>query len=463
MKQFDLEHKIHIFFSGIGGISMSGMAHLLLDRGFQLSGSDTMKSDLTVALVREGAKIYYGQSPENITEDIDLVVHSAAIHRDNPELMRAEAMGLPIMTRAEFLGALMANYEIAIGISGTHGKTTTTSMVSDIFLSAGLNPTISVGGIMPSFGGNFKIGGSKYFITEACEYTNSFWSFYPDCAVILNCELDHTDFFKDEEDFRASFRRYAQNVRPGGKVIIHRAIRDIDYFKNPSATMITFGVEDNADYCAKNVRGDAAGQTFDLYRKGTFIEQVRLNMPGAYNVPNALAAIAAAMEYGLPLDVILLTLSRFHCAQRRFEILGETNGVTVISEFAHHPTAIRYALETARLLQPKKLWTVFQPHAYSRTKEFLHEFADVLSASDAVVLVPIYAAREVNTYNIYSEDIARILKDNGVETYCCGGFGEAEDVILTHARPGDAVMAMGGGDIDKVAKDLMGIGYTHGN
>lgn len=462
MKHFDLNEKKTVFFSGIGGISMSGMAHLLLQNGFRLYGSDTARSDLTVALEKEGATVYYGQAPGNITEDIELVVHSAAIHRDNPELMRAEEMGKEIWTRAEFLGALMNNYGRSIGVSGTHGKTTTTSMISDIFLNAGTDPTISVGGIMPSFGGNFRIGGKNLFITEACEYTNSFHQFHPDCAVILNCELDHTDFFKDEDDFRESFRKYALNIPKGGRLIINSAIRDIGFFRNPDAKFITFGVEDDSDYVAKNVAvEDGRFVVFDLYRKGCFVEKIRLNIPGIYNVQNALAAIATAMEYGVELAVIVETLARFRSTERRFQVLGETHGVKIVSEFAHHPTAIRYAIETARQLNPDKLWVIFQPHAYSRTKEFLKEFAHVLEAADAVVLTPIYAAREVNTYGVDSRDIVALLEEAGKEVYYADGFGEAEDIILTQAKPGELVMAMGGGDIDRVAKDLMGISYAH--
>lgn len=441
---------------------MSGLAKLLLKEGFELSGSDNAKSDLTVELENEGANIIYGQSKNNIDESFDLVVHSAAIKRDNEELKKAEELGLPIFTRAEFLGAVMKNYDISIGVSGTHGKTTTTSMISDIFLNASLDPTISVGGIMPSLSSNFKIGSNKYFITEACEYTNSFLSFFPDCAVILNCELDHTDFFKDEADFRNSFRKYADNIKKGGKLIINNEIDDISFFRNNNTDFITFGIEDDSNYCAKDIKiVDNRRIKFDLYKDDKYIDKINLNSIGIYNVKNALAAISVALEYGIDIDVIKSTLEDFACAQRRFEMMGEIGGVKIISDFAHHPTAINYAIETARLLEHDKLWVVFQPHAYSRTKEFLYEFAESLSRADAVILTPIYAAREINTYNIYSKDIYDILIKKGIKAYNTESFSEAEDLILTETNNKDIVIVMGGGDIDKVAKDLMGISYAH--
>lgn len=462
MKKFDFNKKKKVFFSGIGGISMSGLAKLLLHEGFKLSGSDSAKSDLTVELEKLGAEINYCQSEKNISEDIELVVHSAAIKRTNEELIKAENMGKEILTRAEFLGSVMRNYETVIGISGTHGKTTTTSMISDIFLNANLDPTISVGGIMPSINDNFRIGSKDIFITEACEYTNSFLSFYPTCAVILNCELDHTDFFKDEDDFRNSFRLYAQNIQKDGKLIINNSIKDIDYFTNEHINVITFGIEDDSDYEAKNVEIISDKYIdFDLYHKGNEISKIRLNTIGKYNIENALAAIATALEHDIDIEVIKGTLETFNSTKRRFEMMGEVAGVKVISDFAHHPTAIKYAIETARLLEHKKLWVVFQPHAYSRTKEFLKEFASVLKLADAVILTPIYAAREVNTYDIYSKDIYDLLISYGCESFNADGFSEAEDIVLTHAQSGDVVIAMGGGDIDKLAKDLVGISYAH--
>ena len=439
---------------------MSGLATLMLEEGFEVYGSDSARSDLTVDLEKKGAVIYYGQDKDNIKSDIDLVVHSAAIKRDNPELITAEIMQKPILTRAEFLGSIMNNYKYSIGISGTHGKTTTTSMISDIFLNAGIDPTISVGGIMPSINSNFRIGSKDCFITEACEYTNSFLSFYPDCAVILNCELDHTDFFKDEEDFRNSFRLYCNNIKKGGKLVINSSIKDIQYFATEDAELITFGIEDQSKYVAKNITIiDDKLIKFDLYIDNNFISNIILNTIGKYNVSNALAAIAVGYEYGIDISIIKTTLENFECTKRRFEVMGSIGGVKIISEFAHHPTAIKFAIETARHLNPKKLWVIFQPHAYSRTKEFLYEFANVLSFADAVILTPIYAAREINTYNIYSKDIHDILIKLGVESYNVDSFSEAEDLILTKAESGDIAMAMGGGDIDKLAKDLMGISY----
>lgn len=461
MQKFDLNKTIHVFFSGIGGISMSGLATLLLNKGFKVSGSDPKRTDLTVKLEQEGAKIFHGQHPDNISDDIDLVVHTAAVKRESPELKKAEKMNIPILTRAEFLGMLMNNYRVSIGVAGTHGKTSTTGIVSDILINAQKDPTISVGGIMPSTNTNFKMGSMDFFVMEACEYTNSFLSFFPDIAVILNCELDHTDFFKDIDDMRSSFKKFANNIKDGGKLIVGADIEACDYFRNTHSKFVTFGI-DKGDYQAKNIMiVDKKYISFDLYVYDNYIEKVELNSVGRYNVLNALAAIAVAMESFIDLDIILYTLRRITFVKRRFEFVGDLKGVSVYTDFAHHPSALTLAINSARVLEPEKLWVVFQPHAYSRTKDFLKEFADSLSKADAVILVPIYAAREINTYGVYSSDIEKLLKEMNVECYNAQSFSEAEDLVLTLAKPRDLVMAVGGGDIDELAKDLVGIGYAH--
>lgn len=440
---------------------MSGLAKLMLDRGNKVYGSDSTKSNLTAELESYGVKIFYGQSKDNIFDGIDLFVRSAAIKSDNEEVKEAVRRNITVCTRAEFLGAIMSLYRLSVAVSGTHGKTTTTTMISDIFLNAKTNPTISVGGIMPSINTNFLIGSDDVFITEACEYTNSFLSFYPDTAIILNCELDHTDFFRDEEDFRKSFKLFTKNINNTGKLIINADIKDYNYFKNEKVDFITFSTTRDADYEARSIQiVENSYIEFDLYYRGILLTKIKLNSIGTYNVSNALAAIACAIENNIDIEIVKSTLENFMATERRFQLMGDIKGVKIISDFAHHPTAVKLAIETARRLNPSKLWVVFQPHAYSRTKEFLQQFSDELAKADAIILTPIYAAREINTYDVDSRDIVELIKSKGKEVYYAENFGEAEDIILTKTQTNDIVMAMGGGDIDKLAKDLMEIDYV---
>ncbi len=492
MYQMDFSKPEHVHFIGIGGISMSGLAEILMDEGFTVSGSDSHPSEMTERLERKGATVFYGQRAENITEGIDVVVYTAAIHPDNPELTEARMKGLPILTRAELLGQMMRNYQYAVGIAGTHGKTTTTSMVAEILMAANADPTVTVGGILDSIGGNIRLGGSEMFVAEACEYTNSFLSFYPNREIILNIEEDHLDFFKDIDDIRASFRRFAQIVPADGAVVINADIDRVEEIvEGLPCRVVTFGRSDRAQYRAENIEYDEydrasfdavwtdadgeaenggrgmedGGASYGGNRAeacaagdgGTARLRIRLGVPGEHNVYNALAALALCRTLSVGTEAIQQGLAGFAGTRRRFEKKGEVCGLTIIDDYAHHPQEIAATLAAARHYPHKKLWCVFQPHTYTRTKAFLDAFAQALSAADEVILADIYAARETDTLGISSGDIAGKLEALGTPAHYLGSFDAIEKFILENCVNGDLLITMGAGDIVKVGENLLGI------
>ncbi len=456
--RIDFDRPQHIHFIGIGGISMSGLAQILLQAGFGVSGSDARKSELTDILEQAGASIFEGQRASNLTDDIDAVVYTAAIHPDNPEYQEAQRRGLPMLSRAELLGQLMQNYPQSIAIAGTHGKTTTTSMITEILLAAGKDPTISVGGMLPSIGGNIRVGNSGLFVTEACEYTNSFLSFSPTTEVILNIEEDHLDFFKDLADIRHSFRLFAEKLPSDGLLVISGDIPDYEEIAGGlSCRVIITGHGKECDYSAADiVYDDHARAEFTLLKSGQPSGRVNLGVPGEHNVYNSLAAIAVCESMDIPKEAIFSGLSGFGGTGRRFEYKGEVGGVRVIDDYAHHPQEIRATLATAKNLPHKKLWCVFQPHTYSRTKALMDDFAKALSAADEVILAPIYAARETDTLGVSSEDLAKLISSLGVKAESFSSFDEIETFILENCVHGDLCITMGAGDIYKVGDKLLG-------
>ena len=458
MFQIDLEKPIHVHFMGIGGISMSGLAEILLSKKFPVSGSDAKKTDLTTHLEDLGAKITYRQSAENISDQIDLVVYTSAIHPDNPEFAKAAEMGIPMLTRAELLGQLMSHYDTSLAISGTHGKTTTTSMLSDILLTADTDPTLSIGGILKTIHSNFRIGAEKYFVTEACEYTNSFLSLYPDVAVILNVDADHLDFFKDLDDIYHSFRKFAENVSAGGNLILAHDIPKRDYLtENLPCKVTTFGFDASADYYAEDITFDAlAHPSFTcVCPDGTKLPIV-LHVPGQHNVGNALAAIAAAKILGISDQSITAALEAFTGSARRFEYKGKIGGVTIVDDYAHHPTEIAATLTAAKKSNPAKLWCVFQPHTYSRTKALLKDFAKALSLADHVVLTDIYAARETDTLGISSKNLQEEIQALGKPCDYFSTFDEVENFLLENCTQDELLITMGAGDVHKIGESLLG-------
>ena len=463
MYQVDFNVPIRVHFIGIGGISMSGLADILLSRGFTVSGSDGKVSPLTEGLAEKGCRISIGQRADNITDDIELIVYTAAIHKDNPEFVEAVRRGLPMLTRAELLGQIMKNYALPVAVSGTHGKTTTTSMLTAILLQADTDPTISVGGILKEIDGNIRIGKSDYFVTEACEYTNSFLSMYPKIGIILNIEEDHLDFFKDLSDIRNSFHEFALLTPADGAVIINADIDDHEKIcAGTKAAVVTFSKDmaRNAAYSCKDVEFDAYGcASYTLLENGAPAGKISLKVPGEHNITNSLAAIAAARKLNIAYNFIQDGLLSFHGTDRRFEYKGKIGGVTIIDDYAHHPTEITATLTAAEHYPHKKLWCVFQPHTYSRTKAFFDDFAKALALADKVVLADIYAARETDTLGMSSEKLAAAINADSPEekAFYFNSFEKIEDFLLKNCAPEDLVITMGAGDIHKVGEDLINL------
>ena len=457
MYKIDFQKPLHIYFIGIGGISMSGLAEILLKEHFTVSGSDSKPSALTEHLEKLGASVFYPQKAENLPEGTDVVVYTAAIHEDNPEYKEAKRRQLPMLSRAELLGQLMTNYKTPVAISGTHGKTTTTSMLTHILLEADTDPTISVGGILHAIGGNIRVGNSDIFVTEACEYTNSFLHFFPKIGVILNVEEDHLDFFKDIDDIRSSFHKFAALLPEDGTLVIHKDIQGLDTITDGlSCRTVTFSETQTADYAAENVAFDEVGNaSFDLMKHGEFADRIVLAVTGKHNVSNALAAIATADLLGIAPETIKKGIASFTGTDRRFQYKGERNGFTVIDDYAHHPTEIRATLTAAQNYPHREIWCIFQPHTYSRTKAFFHEFAEALSLADHVILADIYAARETDTLGMTSEALAEEIQTLGTDAYYFSSFEEIENFALKKLIHGDLLITMGAGDVVNIGESLL--------
>lgn len=458
MYQIDFQKPLAVHFIGIGGISMSGLAEVLLEEGFSISGSDAKESPLTRTLEEKGAKIFYGQRASNITDSVQAVVYTAAIHPDNPEFKRAKELNLPMLTRAQLLGQIMRNYDMPVAVAGTHGKTTTTSMLSHVLLKGDCDPTISVGGILPAIGGNIRVGRSETFLTEACEYTNSFLSFFPKISIILNIDADHLDFFKDIHDIRNSFRKFAQLLPEDGSLIINADTPQYQTItEGLHCSVITYSVDGEADYTAADISYDELGRaSFTVLYKGESLGTCSLSVPGIHNVSNALSVIAASRLLNLSWDVISEGIFSFTGTNRRFQYKGEIGGVTVIDDYAHHPTEIKATLHAAKNYPHKKIWCVFQPHTYTRTKALLPEFAKALSLADHVVLADIYAARETDTLGISSKDLQQKIAEIGTPCEYFPTFDEIENFLLENCTQGDLLITMGAGDVVNIGEQLLG-------
>ena len=447
----------HIYFIGIGGISMSGLATIMLKAGFKVSGSDPTESELTRSLEREGAVIYYDQTTHHIEDDVDLVVYTAAIKKENPEYIYMNEKGFENMSRAEFLGLLMKNYKTPIAVSGTHGKTTTTSMLSEILLEADTDPTLSVGGVLESIGTNTRAGGDDYFLFEACEYTDSFLHFFPKISIILNVEEDHLDYFKDIDAIRCSFNRFAKINPETGLLVINGEIPAIEkVLDGVKCPVITYGSSDEYDVYADNITfDDNAHPTYTYHdkRSGESFD-VTLAVTGIHNVYNSLAAIAVARYLDITPETIGAALKKCSGSKRRFEHRGSFNGVEVIDDYAHHPTEIKATLEAAGKIKHKDLWCVFQPHTYTRTKAFLHEFAEALSAADHVVLAPVYPAREKDIYGCNSQNLYEEIQKTGTDCYYLKTFEDILSHLYKNCINGDLLITLGAGDVVKIADKL---------
>ena len=458
MFEIDYNSPANFHFIGIGGISMSGFAELLNDRGFRITGSDSHESSITKHLESLGIQIYYGQKASNIPDDTDLVVYTAAISEDNPEYMEAVRRGIPMMVRAEMIGQIMKNYSNAIAVSGTHGKTTTTSLLTHIFMEGNLDPTISVGGILDIIHGNIRIGASKNWIMEACEYTNSFLHFNPTVGIILNVEEDHLDFFKDINDIRNSFHLFAKRIPKDGLLVINKNIEEYEtIIEGLECKVVTYSHTDPAaDYYATNISYNEYGfGQFDLYIKGELYDHYKLSVVGEHNISNALSTLAVAIEQKIDSKCIKQGLQNFRGVDRRFQKKGDINGISIIDDYAHHPSEITATLIAARNYPHNNLWCVFQPHTYTRTRAFLKEFAASLSLADKVIVTEIYAAREKDPGDISSKDLYDELIKLGVEAYHISSFEEIKKFILNNCIDGDMLITMGAGNVVDIGEELL--------
>lgn len=449
--------KEHIYFIGIGGISMSGLAEILASRGHQVSGTDVKETAVTKHLQSLGIHINFGHRAENITDDITLVVYTAAIHDDNPELRAAHEKGIRIMDRAHLLGQIMDEYHDSVAVSGTHGKTTTTSMVSEILLAAEKDPTITVGGILPTIGSNLRIGNSPYFVAEACEYFDSFLQFNPFIAIILNVESDHLDYFKTLENIRRSFHAFAQRVPDNGLLVISEKIDNVEELTDGLTCHVeTFGLSEKANWRAENIVHEADGRnSFDVYHNGAFFTTIHLHIPGEHNITNALAAIGASAFLGAAPEDCVKGLHHYTGTERRFQLKGKKDGITVIDDYAHHPTEIKAALAAAQNVQHNTTWCVFQPHTFSRTRFLFDEFGEAFGDADEIIIADIFAARETDDGTVSAAQLADRIAQTGKSARYVGDFAAIEAYLREHCKSGDLLMTVGAGDVYKIGENFL--------
>lgn len=448
-------NKIHMV--GIGGVSMSGIAEILINFGFKVTGSNNMESDATKKLENAGIKVSIGHSSDNVG-NADVVVYSAAIKQDNPELIEAKNRNIPIIERADFLGELTRCYQNTITVAGTHGKSTTTSMVALCFLEALKDPSIQVGAEIKNIDGNYKVGNSEYFIIEACEYVESFLKFSPKSEIILNIDNDHLDYFKNFENIKNAFIKYVKLLPDDGLLVVNGDDPNaLELTTHTNATTLTYGITNkNTDFFAVNIVFDNDGfPEFDVYSKDNFYGRIKLSVPGMHNVLNSLGCIALCDYYGINVDSIKRALTSFTGAGRRFQFKGKVNGASIYDDYGHHPTEI---VATSKALMNKKYnksWVVFQPHTYSRTKTLLDDFAKALLNFDNIIILDIYAAREKNTYGITSQDLADKISSLGKQAKYIPEFNDCVKYLKENVQENDIVLTQGAGTVTEIGPMLL--------
>ena len=447
----------HIHMIGIGGISMSGIAEILHNWGIFVTGSDAVRSRITDRLSSHGIFVSIGHET-NLVKKADLVVYSAAIKQDDPELVEARNNNITTIERSDFVGYITRIYKDTIGISGTHGKTTTTSMVSLCFIEAGLDPTIQVGAILKQINGNNRVGNSDYFILESCEYVESFLKFSPKSTIVLNIDNDHLDYFKNLDNIKKAFAKYVALLPYDGLLVMNADDPNCKELRSATeAKVVTFAIKnEKANFVAKNISFDNKGfAKFDVYHNNYYFAEMKLSIPGIHNVMNALACIALCFEYGIDKYVIKSALLKFTGANRRFELVGSYQNIDIYDDYAHHPSEI---LATANALKNKNYrqsWVVFQPHTYSRTKLLLDDFAKVLTNFDNIIITDIYAAREINTYNISSQDLVDKINTLGKNAVHISSFDNIAKFIRERACPNDIVLTVGAGTVTEIGRKIL--------
>ena len=442
----------NIHMIGIGGISMSGIAEILANLGFSVTGSNNVDSEILHTLRKAGIKVFIGHNAQNVV-GADCVVYTAAIPKNNVELVHAKELGIPTIERSDFLGELTRCYKNTIAISGTHGKTTTTSLVSLCFLEAKKDPSIQVGAILEELNGNYRVGNSENFIIEACEYVESFLKFSPKSEIILNIDNDHLDYYKNFENIKKAFIKYVKLLPDDGHLIINADdLNCLDLPVYTKASTIKYGIEnEDVDFQAKNIQFDEDGfPEFDVYKYNEFYGHIKLSILGKHNVLNVLACIALCDTYKISKTDIINAISKFKGADRRFEYKGNVNGAKIFDDYGHHPTEV---FATAKALENKKYnesWVVFQPHTYSRTFNLLNDFAHSLLEFDHIIITDIYAARETNTYNISSKDLVDEINKLGKEAIYIPLLEDCASYLKNNVKQNDIVLTLGAGTVTNV-------------
>ena len=445
--------KIH--FIGIGGISMSGIAQIMKSRGYTVTGSDRNETDITRRLEMSGISVTIGQKAENITSDMDIIVYTAAVHEDNPELIAARASGARVIERAVMLGELLDEFAVPVGVAGTHGKTSTSSMLAYIYMAADLDPSVAIGGILQNLGANYRVGHGDHMLIESCEYCDSFLHFHTKYNIITNIEAEHLDYFKDLADIQDSFHQYAAGMREGGALITSADCAHL--FKDLPVRLITVSLDEPADITAENIvhHETALGSAFDLIYQGQNLGRLDIYVPGRHLIFDALCAAGAAIAEGLPFDAIRQGLANYKSTQKRFEYKGDYNGAKVIDDYAHHPSEIRATMLAAQEVPHNELYVVFQPHTFSRTIAFFDDFVSTLSMADHVILADIYSAREVDTGEVSSQKLAAEIAKTGTDVRYFPTFDEIEKFLEKNISTKDLLITMGAGNAVVVANHLL--------
>ena len=454
---YELKQYKHVHMIGIGGVSMSGIAQLLKHWGFTVTGSDRTASDVTRKLNLAGIHVVIGHDLEMVSK-ANIVVYTAAIKDDDPELVRARELGIKTEERADFLGKITKAFEDTICISGTHGKTTTTSMVSMCFVEALKDPSIQVGANLKAIGGNYRVGNSEHFIIEACEYVESFLKFYPKAEIILNIDNDHLDYFKNIENINNAFIKYVKLLPKTGLLVTNIDNKYCaELYNYTGAKVVTYAMEnDKANFIARNVVFNKNGfPKFDVYYNKNFFGTFELSVPGIHNVSNALACIALCYNYGIEKPDLKEGLRKYTGAERRFEYIGEVNGASVYDDYGHHPTEIEATAKAMKNKEYNKSYVVFQPHTYSRTKEHLEEFANALKNFDNIIITDIYAAREQNTYGVSSQDLVNKIRESGKDAKYISQFEEIVKFLKENVKEKDIVLTLGAGTVTKIGPMLV--------
>ena len=439
--------RIHMI--GIGGSSMSGLAEMLIDQGYHVTGSDRDETYLVHFVREKNAEVFIGHKAENV-RGADLVVYSAAIPIDNPERAEAERLGIPSIERAVLLGQLMEGFQLAVGICGAHGKTTVTSMLSQILLENGKDPSIHIGGRLDAVGGSTRVGHSSIFVAEACEYNRSFLHLSPTVAVVLNIDADHLDCYKDIDEIEQTFGQYL-SLLPADGVAIGNGDdqRILRCFNRLHCGKILFGMSENLEWHPENLTEDERGYaSFDLYHNGSAVASVRMGVPGEFNVMNGIAAVAAADYLGVDPKKAAVTLEKFTGAHRRFELTDRIDGVEIFHDYGHNPAEMRNAISIARKRCKGRLWAVMQPHTFSRVRTLFEQYLNCTEEADITLVTDICAAREIDPGDLNSGMLVRGMQDHGIKAVWTPSFDDTEKYLKEHWAPGDLVITMGCGDIN---------------